>query len=51
MKSQYLEEPIDLENFVYFPLTPVPHMLGTPDRFFAKTKGIYASLPSEGVYG
>ena len=38
VKSQYLEEPIDLEKCVYFPLTPVPHMLRTPDGFFAKTK-------------
>ena len=38
VKSQYLEEPIDFENFVYFSLTPVPHMLRTHDGFFAKTK-------------
>ena len=38
VKSQYLEELIDLENLVYFPFTPVPHMLRTPDGFFAKTK-------------
>ena len=38
VKSQYLEEPIDLEKWVYFPLTPVPHMIRTPDGFFAKTK-------------
>ena len=38
VKSQYLEEPIDLENFVYFSLTTVQHMLRTHDGFFAKTK-------------
>ena len=37
VKSQLLEKPIDLEKLVCFPLTPVPHMLGTPDGFFAKT--------------
>ena len=52
VNSQYLEEPIDLEKWVYFPLTPVPHMLRTPDGFFAKTKkGLYAPLTSRGVYG
>ena len=38
VKSQYLEEPMDLEKWVYFPLTPVPYMLRRPDGFFAKTK-------------
>merc|ERR1712055_1007301 len=52
VNSQYLEEPIDLGKWEYFPLTPVPHMLRTPDGFFAKTKkGLYASLTSRGVYG
>ena len=51
VKSQYLEKPIDLENFVYFPLTPVPHMLGTSDGFFAKTNKASVLLPSRGVYG
>ena len=36
VKSQKSEEPIDLEKLVSFPLTPVPHMLGTPDGFLAK---------------
>ena len=35
VKSQYLEKPIDLEKIVYFQLTPVPHILRTPDGFFA----------------
>ena len=38
VKCQYLEEPIDFEHFVYFPLTPVPHMLRTHIGFFAKIK-------------
>ena len=38
VKSQLLEKPIDLEKLVCFPLTPVPHMLGTPDGFFSKNK-------------
>ena len=38
VKSQLLEKPIDLEKLVCFPLTPVPHMLGTPDGFFTKNK-------------
>ena len=42
VKSQYLEEPIDLENFVYFSFTTVQHMLRAHDGFFAKTKkGLY----------
>ena len=38
VKSQYLEEPIDFEHFVYFSLTLVQHKLRTHDGFFAKTK-------------
>ncbi|WAR02903.1 hypothetical protein MAR_009461 [Mya arenaria] len=37
VKSQQLREPIQLEEVMKYPLTPVPHSLGTPDGFFMKT--------------
>ena len=36
VKSQLLEEPIDLRELMKYALTPVPHCLGTPDGFLAK---------------
>lgn len=37
VKSQILDEPLDLEELMRWSLTPVPPCLGTPDGFFAKT--------------
>lgn len=37
IKSQHLEEPLDLDELMKYSLTPVPHSLGTPDGFFNKT--------------
>ena len=37
VKSQQLEEPIDLAELMKYSLTPVPHSLGTPDGFLNKT--------------
>lgn len=37
IKSQQLDEPIDLDELMRYPLTPVPHSLGTADGFFNKT--------------
>ncbi|XP_049337187.1 uncharacterized protein LOC111196954 [Astyanax mexicanus] len=37
VKSQMLDMPFDLEELMHYPLSPVPHALGTPDGFFAKT--------------
>ena len=37
VKSQMLDMPIDLKELMHYPLSPVPHALGTPDGFFAKT--------------
>ena len=37
VKSQLLDEPLDLEALMRYCLSPVPHCLGTPDGFFAKT--------------
>lgn len=37
IKSQLLDEPLDLGELMCFSLTPVPHSLGTADGFFAKT--------------
>lgn len=36
-KSQVQEKPIDLDELMCYSLSPVPHSLGTPDGFFAKT--------------
>ena len=38
VKSQSLEEPLDLAQLMKFCLMPVPPSLGTPDGFFCKTK-------------
>ena len=37
IKSQLLDEPLDLDELMKYSLTPVPHCLGTADGFFAKT--------------
>ena len=37
VKSQMLDVPLDLEALLSYSLSPVPHCLGTPDGFFAKT--------------
>lgn len=37
VKSQVREEPLDLDELMCYSLSPVPHSLGTPDGFFAKT--------------
>ena len=37
IKSQCLDEPIDIGELMSYSLTPVPHSLGTPDGFFNKT--------------
>ena len=37
IKSQLLDEPIDLDELMRYSLTPVPASLGTADGFFAKT--------------
>ena len=37
VKSQLLDEPVDLDLLMSYTLTPVPHTLGTPDGYFTKT--------------
>lgn len=37
IKSQHLDDPIDIDELMRYSLTPVPHSLGTPDGFFNKT--------------
>lgn len=37
VKSQQLDKSINLDELMMYPLTPVPHSLGTPDGFFNKT--------------
>ncbi|KAL7385243.1 hypothetical protein ABVT39_018114 [Epinephelus coioides] len=37
VKSQMMEMPIDLDELMRYPLSPVPHALGSPDGYFAKT--------------
>ena len=37
IKSQQLEQPLNLDELMRFSLTPVPHSLGTADGFFNKT--------------
>jgi len=37
VKSQLLDTPIDIKELMTYCLTPVPHALGTPDGFMAKT--------------
>ena len=36
-KSQQLQDPLDLDELMRYPLTPVPHSLGTADGYFNKT--------------
>lgn len=37
VKSQLLDNPLDLDELMTYSLTPVPHSLGTPDGFLNKT--------------
>ena len=37
VKSQSVDEPLDLEELMKYSLMPVPPSLGTPDGFFSKT--------------
>ena len=37
VKSQLLPNPFSLEELMKYTLTPIPHSLGTPDGFMAKT--------------
>lgn len=37
VKSQMLDAPTDLEELMRYPPSPVPHVLGSPHGFFAKT--------------
>ena len=37
IKFQLLDEPLDLNELMHYPLSPVSHSLGTPDGFFART--------------
>ncbi|KAK3700755.1 hypothetical protein QZH41_010937 [Actinostola sp. cb2023] len=37
IKSQHIDEPLNLDELMMYSLTPVPHSLGTPDGFFNKT--------------
>lgn len=37
IKSQNLDEPLNLDELMRYSLTPVPHSLGTADGFFNKT--------------
>lgn len=37
IKSQHLDEPLDLDELMRYSLAPVPHSLGTADGFFTKT--------------
>lgn len=37
IKSQLLDEPLNLDELLHYSLFPVPPSLGTPDGFFAKT--------------
>ena len=40
VKSQVQENPLDLQELLTYSLAPVPHCLGTPDGFFAKTNKV-----------
>lgn len=40
IKSQLMDEPLDLNELMCYFLTPVPDSLGTPDGFFAKTNKV-----------
>ena len=37
IKSQLLDEPLDLDELITFSLTPVPYSLATANEVFAKT--------------
>ena len=37
IKSQHLDEPLDIEEMMRYSSTPVPHSLGTADGFFTNT--------------
>lgn len=37
VKSQLIRQPISIEELLTFCITPVPHSLGTPDGYMAKT--------------
>ena len=37
IKSQLLEHPISIEDLMTYCITPVPHSIGTPDGYMAKT--------------
>lgn len=37
VKSQHLDDPIDFNKLMRYSLIPVPHSLGTVDRFFNKS--------------
>ena len=37
VKSQLLSQPVDIEELMTYSITPVPHCLGTPDGYMAKT--------------
>ena len=37
VKSQHVDEPLNLDELMQYSLTPVPHSLGTADGFFNKT--------------
>ena len=37
VKSQLLSQPVDIEELMAYSITPVPHCLGTPDGYMAKT--------------
>ncbi|XP_060763255.1 uncharacterized protein LOC132872444 isoform X1 [Neoarius graeffei] len=37
VKLQIMDKPINIEELIRYPLSPVPHALGSPDGYFAKT--------------
>ncbi|KAG1700947.1 hypothetical protein GQR58_005063 [Nymphon striatum] len=37
VKSQLLDQPISIKELMSYCITPVPHSLGTPDGYMAKT--------------
>ena len=37
IKSQVMEHPISIDELMRYCITPVPHSLGTPDGYMAKT--------------
>ena len=56
IKSQHLDEPIDLDDLMRYSLTPAPHNLGTADGYFNKTNKaamlhyLIKDAPKEGPY-